>query len=103
SVGARVITPDRPGYGLSDYLPGRRLVDFPDDVAQLADALGLERFAVFGVSAGGPYAAACAWKLPQRVTGAAVVSGPAPFDREDAYEGLDAAYTAMFRAARWPA
>lgn len=103
SVGARVITPDRPGYGLSDYLPGRRLVDFPDDVAQLADALGLERFAVFGVSAGGPYAAACAWKLPQRVTGAAVVSGPAPFDREDAYEGLGAAYTAMFRAARWPA
>lgn len=103
SLGVRVITPDRPGYGLSDYQPGRRLVDFPDDVVQLADALGLQRFAVFGVSAGGPYAAACAWKLPERVTGAAVVSSPAPFDREDAYAGLSVAYAGAYKTARWPA
>lgn len=103
SVGVRVITPDRPGYGLSDYQPRRRLVDFPDDIVQLADALGLARFAVFGVSAGGPYAAACAWKLPDRITGAAIVSGPAPFDRENPYEGVSAPYVAAYKAARWPA
>lgn len=103
SLNLRIITPDRPGYGLSDYQPGRTLVDFPDDIAQLADSLGLARFAVFGVSAGGAYVAVCAWKLPERVTGAAIVSGPAPFDRENPYEGVSAPYAAAYRAARWPA
>src|SRR5215469_15494010 len=46
AAGVRVITPDRPGYGLSDPLPGRTLLDWPADVAELADALGLERFAI---------------------------------------------------------
>lgn len=72
---------DRPGIGLSDFQTGRRLVDWPDDVVQLADALGFERFAVAGNSAGGPYAAACAYKIPDRLTHTGIVSGVAPFDR----------------------
>lgn len=75
-LGARIITPDRPGYGRSDFQPGRTLLDYPDDIAQLADALGIDRFAIFGVSAGGPYVAACAYKLPDRITKAAIVSAP---------------------------
>lgn len=76
--GVRIIAPDRPGFGLSDEQPDRRLLDWPDDVAALADHLDLERFAVAGVSGGGPYALACGHKLPRRVTVVGVVSSMGP-------------------------
>ena len=69
--GVRLIAPERPGFGRSDFLPDRTFADWPDDVSELADALGFDRFAVAGSSGGGPYAAACAWKLPERLTGTA--------------------------------
>jgi pimeloyl-ACP methyl ester carboxylesterase len=77
-LGVRVIVPDRPGHGLSDFKRRRRVAHSAADIASLADALGLERFAVLGVSTGGPYAAACAALLPQRVSAAGIVSGWAP-------------------------
>jgi pimeloyl-ACP methyl ester carboxylesterase len=64
----------RPGFADSDPLPGRTLLDFASDAAELADLLGHTRFAVLGVSAGGPYALACAHELRERVAAAAVVS-----------------------------
>jgi pimeloyl-ACP methyl ester carboxylesterase len=79
-VGARAITYDRPGYGGSDRLRGRRVVDCAADVSAIADSLGIERFAVNGVSWGGPHSLAVAACLPERVTRAACVAGPAPFD-----------------------
>ena len=78
--GVRLIAIDRPGMGLSDFQPNRGLVDWPDDVVELAATLGLGRFAVLGISGGGPYAAACAWKLADRLTGVGIVSSLAPFD-----------------------
>lgn len=78
--GLRIIAPDRPGFGQSDFQPGRRIGDWPVDVAQLADALGTERFAVIGVSGGGPYAAACAAKMPHRLTAATIACGLAPLE-----------------------
>lgn len=102
SLGARIVTPDRPGYGLSDYQPGRTLLDFPDDMAQLADALGIDRFAIFGVSAGGPYVAAAAYQLPDRLTHAAIVSGVAPFDRSAAEDSVGSVYRTAYRLAAWP-
>jgi pimeloyl-ACP methyl ester carboxylesterase/Flp pilus assembly protein TadD len=78
-LGLRLIAPDRPGYGLSDPQPRGTMLDWAGDVAELADHLGIERFAVLSVSGGGPYAAACAYKLPERVTRLALVSSPAPF------------------------
>lgn len=80
SLGARIITADRPGFGLSDFKPGRRLLDWPDDVVELADALHIDRFAVAGMSGGGPYVAACAAKIPHRLTAAAIISGFGPMD-----------------------
>ena len=64
----------RPGFGGSDPQPGRALLDFAADAAAVADHLGRERFAVVGVSAGAPYALACAHELPDRVAVAVVVS-----------------------------
>ncbi len=46
--GFRVIALDRPGYGLSDFQPGRAIADWPADVAEAADALGIGRFSVAG-------------------------------------------------------
>jgi pimeloyl-ACP methyl ester carboxylesterase len=101
-LGVRLIVPDRPGYGLSDFQPGRTLLDFPADIEHLADHLGIGRFAMFGVSAGGPYVAACAWRLGARITRAAIVSGAAPFDRPGAVEGVNREYRNAFRMAAWP-
>lgn len=78
--GVRVICYDRPGFGRSARRPGRDVASAADDVATLADALGLDRFPVMGVSGGGPHALACAALLPERVTRAAVLVGAAPSD-----------------------
>lgn len=77
-VGVRLIGTDRPGMGLSSFQRGRRLVDWPVDVAALADALDIERFAVWGISGGGPFALACAHELPESVTACGVASGAGP-------------------------
>ncbi len=74
-LGVRLIAPDRPGYGASDYQPDRRLVDWPRDVAAIADFLGLASFGVFGVSGGGPHAAVSAHALGPRLLGCAIVCG----------------------------
>ncbi|WP_167477254.1 alpha/beta fold hydrolase [Nocardia arthritidis] len=76
----RIIAIDRPGIGGSPPVPLRRVVQWADVVAALADRLGLDRFAVVGVSGGGPYALACAHNLADRVTAAVVVSSIAPLD-----------------------
>jgi pimeloyl-ACP methyl ester carboxylesterase len=78
AAGVRLLLPDRPGFGQSDPRPGRRLLDWPGDVAALADALDIDRFAVFGVSAGGAYAAACGAALPGRVVAVGLVSSVGP-------------------------
>ena len=71
---------DRPGMGLSDYQRSRTILDFPEDVQELAEYLGFENYGVLGVSGGGPYAIACACKIPsETLTGCAVVSGSGPY------------------------
>ncbi len=87
-LGIRYISTDRPGHGLSDPQPDRKLLDWPDDISQLADHLDIARFYVLGWSAGGPHALACAYKLTDRVLAGAIVSGLAPPDRPNPYEGL---------------
>ncbi len=77
-LGVRYIAVSRPGIGGSDPAPGRAVLDFASDLAEVADALSVERFAVVGVSAGGPYALAAARRLPDRVTRAGVCSSLSP-------------------------
>lgn len=77
-LGVRLIALDRPGMGLSSPKPGRQLLDWPEDVLEAAATLGIGRFAVVGMSGGGPYAAACAYKIPDRLTTCAIVASLAP-------------------------
>jgi pimeloyl-ACP methyl ester carboxylesterase len=76
----RFIGIDRPGYGLSSFKPGRTFIDWTGDVVQLADALGIDRFSILGVSGGGPYAAACACKIPDRLDAVGIICGMGPID-----------------------
>jgi pimeloyl-ACP methyl ester carboxylesterase len=83
----RLIAVDRPGYGMSDAKRGRTLLDWPDDVIELADALSLEKFAVMGVSGGGPYGLSCAFKIPERLTKTVIVGGMGPAIAPGSNEG----------------
>jgi len=78
--GVRLVTYARPGYAGSQRRPGRTVADAADDVADIADALGLGEFVTVGYSGGGPHALACAALLPDRCRAAATVAGVAPFD-----------------------
>jgi len=82
AAGARVITYDRPGYGLSTRYPGRSVAHAAGDVASIADGLGLGRFSVTGGSGGGPHALGVAALLPERVIRCASVVGIAPWDAD---------------------
>ena len=86
-LNARIIAADRPGFGLSDFQRDRRMVGWPDDVAELADALQIDRFTVLGVSGGGPYAAACAFKIHGRLTRTGIVCGMGPSDAPGMVDG----------------
>jgi pimeloyl-ACP methyl ester carboxylesterase len=88
SLGVRLIILDRPGIGLSEFKPAHSLFERVEDVVELADILNLPRFAVLGWSAGGPYARACAFKIPERLTAVGVACGFAPFDRPGALDGM---------------
>ncbi|MFI2753962.1 alpha/beta fold hydrolase [Cellulomonas sp. P22] len=89
ATGLRLVSYARPGYGGSTAAPGRDVAGAADDVAQLADALRIERFTVMGASGGGPHALACAALLPDRVTAVACLAAIAPpTGREDWYTGM---------------
>ena len=87
-LGVRLICTDRPGYGDSTFQPNRVILDWGTDIAQLADHLGFDKFAVVGHSGGGPHTLACAYALPERVTAAGVVAGAGPVDTPNATEGM---------------
>jgi len=101
SLGARMITYDRPGYGGSDRMPGRSVVDASTDVAELADHLGIGRFAVTGSSGGAPHALAVAARLGERVIRARCNVGIVPFglDDFDFYAGMEAENVVEFGRA----
>lgn len=88
-LNVRVISADRPGFGISGYRANYQFTDWPQDVALLADQLGIERFAVMSYSAGSPYGLACAYALSDRLTSVGIVSGVGqPFSAPGAAKGM---------------
>jgi pimeloyl-ACP methyl ester carboxylesterase len=87
-LGVRLLSPDRPGIGRSTFQPGRRLLDWPADVAALTDALGIDRFAVMGWSCGGPYAAVCGARMSDRITAVGLLSSAVPLELVGTTKGL---------------
>ncbi|MEU1126652.1 alpha/beta fold hydrolase [Streptomyces sp. NPDC005899] len=97
----QLIAYDRPGYGGSDRLAGRRVADVAEDVRAIADSLGLEKFAVVGRSGGAPHALACAALMPERVTRTAALVGLAPWGAAglDWFEGMAASNVLAYSTA----
>lgn len=100
-LGIRWISYDRPGYGGSTPRPGRDVASAATHVSAVADALGIDRFAVVGHSGGGSHALACAAVMPERVVGVVGVAGLAPFGAEglDWFAGMSDSGAASLRAA----
>jgi pimeloyl-ACP methyl ester carboxylesterase len=94
----RLVAPDRPGYGRSEF-KANALERWPQDMVELADHLGIERFAVFGPSGGAPYALACAWKIPDRLTAVGVFGAVGP-NVPEAVEGALPALKLLWRIAK---
>jgi pimeloyl-ACP methyl ester carboxylesterase len=84
-LGIRFLGHDRPGYGGSPRRPGRDVASAAADMAGIADALGIGRFAVIGHSGGAPHALACGALLGDRVLAVAGMAGLAPYGAD----GLD--------------
>ena len=80
SVPVRIVALDRPGFGESTFQPNRTILDWPVDVATAANQLDIDNFTVLGVSGGSPYALACGYAIPERVSRVGVVVGVAPLE-----------------------
>jgi pimeloyl-ACP methyl ester carboxylesterase len=100
NLGLRVVAPDRPGMGRSDFQPKRRFLDWPADVVELADSLGIERFAILASSGGAGYAAACAATIPERISAVVIVSGGWRMDSTLARRTLRFPYSLPWLLAR---
>lgn len=68
AAGLRIIGIDRPGYGESTPLPGRKIAQWVPDALAVIDHLGIDRFVTVGASTGGAYALALASRS-ERVLG----------------------------------
>jgi len=84
--GIHIIAPDRPGYGLTDFRKNA-LENWPEHIVELANHLGIDKFAVFGPSGGGPFALSCAWKISDRLTAVGVFGSVGP-NVPEANEGV---------------
>ena len=100
-LGIRWVSYDRPGYGGSTPRPERDVASAAGYASAVADALGIDRFALMGYSHGGSHALACAALLPERVLGVVSVAGLAPFGAGglDWFEGFGVGGAAELRAA----
>ena len=83
----RILGIDRPGIGISDFQPNRRLLDWPTIVISVVNKFGFEKFSILGISGGGPYALSCAYSIPERLHSVAIVSGMGPFTYKESIKG----------------
>ena len=83
----RLIAVERPGLGASTPHLYESLLGWAEDVEEIADRFGLDRFGLVGLSGGGAYVLACAHQLAERVVGGALLGGVAPARGDDAPAG----------------
>jgi pimeloyl-ACP methyl ester carboxylesterase len=89
SLNIRMIAVDRPGMGLSDFQPHRRMLDFPNDILAIANHLNIERFSILAYSLGGPYGLALAFAIPQHLDKVGIVSGGAVYTEPELMKNIN--------------
>ena len=84
----RIISPDRPGIGISTFQENRKFLDWGNDIPQLADSLGLIKYSIFGLSGGAPHVLACIIADSTRIVNASIISGATPYDYKGTLKGM---------------
>lgn len=84
----RIISPDRPGVGISTFQGNRQFLDWGNDITALADSLGLEKYSIFGLSGGAPHVLSCLISDTSRIENASIVSGATPYDYKGTLKGM---------------
>ncbi len=87
-LGIRIISPDRPGIGLSSFQENRSFPDWSSDVEELADSLKINHFSIFGLSGGAPHVLACLQTNSERIDRASIISGATPYDYKGTLKGM---------------
>ena len=100
-AGIQLLALDRPGIGHSTRKNKRKLLDWPDDVVEVAKILKLEKFSFLGVSGGGPYALACARAIPGYLNKVTVACGLGPIDAPNATSGMMLSNRVLFRYGKF--
>ena len=100
-AGIQLLALDRPGIGHSTRKNKRKLLDWPDDVVEVAKILKLEKFSILGVSGGGPYALACARAIPGYLNKVTVACGLGPIDAPNATSGMMLSNRVLFRYGKF--
>jgi pimeloyl-ACP methyl ester carboxylesterase len=95
----RIISPSRPGMGQSDRHKNRTFIDWTKDTIELADHLGIDKFAILGYSGGAPYTLACALKMPDRLLSAVIVSGAGQMNQPEVKNNLDLKHRIFWNVA----
>ncbi len=88
-AGLRIIAPNRPGVGRSEFVERQSPLEAVGDVEYLAEALRLDTFSVIGISGGAPYALAVLYRLGERVRTMTLISGMGPPQLPGALHGMD--------------
>jgi pimeloyl-ACP methyl ester carboxylesterase/DNA-binding CsgD family transcriptional regulator len=87
-LGVRLLVPDRPGFGLSDFDSRRTVLDWAGDIRQLLDALQLEQVAAMGFSVGGIFAMALGRALGERIAHLTLVSSMGRYHEAADLDGM---------------
>jgi pimeloyl-ACP methyl ester carboxylesterase len=95
NLGVRIISPDRPGIRDSTLDPNRTLLEWPPLLRELAAHLQIDKFKVFAISGGAPYAYAAARMIPEQVEAIAVASGAPPIAELEDRRGLLTLYNRL--------
>ncbi|MCF6323381.1 MAG: alpha/beta hydrolase [Gammaproteobacteria bacterium] len=98
--GLRIITPERPGYGISGALKSRAISDYYRDIEQLANHLKIKQFHIAGLSGCGPYARACASALPNNILSVTLIGSATPFNMDGFFEGMSSGNKLAFRISK---
>ena len=87
-LNVRIISPDRPGVGISTFQENRQFLDWGNDITELVDFLGLNKYSIFGLSGGAPHVLACLMSDSSRIENASIVSGATPYDYKGTLKGM---------------
>ena len=66
-LGLRFISIERNGFGQTPFNPGFNMNTYTQNVIDILNYLDIEKFSLFGISGGGPYASKIASIIPERI------------------------------------